>query len=266
MAKRSAKAIPESRLFEHHERVTTRRIRRQRALFIPKYVRAEGLNQQLAGPAQDRAFEILCRWADLESQGKLHAARETSIDTQFLDQVFGDALGYSVKTKSPNNWQLEQQYPVKDVGKADGALGDFPHAKCPTVIIELKDARTDLDRDRSNGRTPVQQCWDYLNALPDCHWGIVSNFSLIRLYHKSRGTLNYEEFSLDELRDRDRFNEFFAIFEQGGLLTSTLGQPPRASILLERTKTRQKDVGDELYKKYQMQRLALIEQIGRAHV
>lgn len=261
MAKRSAKAIPESRLFEHHERVTTRRIRRQRALFIPKYVRAEGLNQQLAGPAQDRAFEILCRWADLESQGKLHAARETSIDTQFLDQVFGDALGYSVKTKSPNNWQLEQQYPVKDVGKADGALGDFPHAKCPTVIIELKDARTDLDRDRSNGRTPVQQCWDYLNALPDCHWGIVSNFSLIRLYHKSRGTLNYEEFSLDELRDRDRFNEFFAIFEQGGLLTSTLGQPPRASILLERTKTRQKDVGDELYKKYQFQRLALIEHL-----
>jgi hypothetical protein len=31
---------------------------------------------------------------------------------------------------------------------------------------------TDLDRDRSNGRTAVQQCWDYINAVPGCIWGI----------------------------------------------------------------------------------------------
>ncbi|MBX3318084.1 MAG: N-6 DNA methylase [Phycisphaeraceae bacterium] len=263
MAKRPSHAIPDSRLFEQHERITTRRIRRQRALFIPKFVREVADRLDLAGDAQDRAHRILCHWADLESQGRLSAERETSIDTQFLDQVFGEALGYAVKTKSPTDWQLEHKITVTGVGIADGALGEFPASKSPAVIIELKGARTDIDRDRSNGRTAVQQCWDYLNALPDCQWGIVSNFSTIRLYHKSRGTLNYEEFSLDELRERKRFNEFYAIFERGGLLTSILGQPPRADALLERTKNRQKEVGDELYQKYQRQRLELIDHLVR---
>ena len=70
----------------------------------------------------------------------------------------------------------------------------------PVAVVELKGAMTDLDRDRSNGRTAVQQCWDYLNALPGCPWGIVSNFRTIRLYHREKGTLSYEEFDLQELR------------------------------------------------------------------
>lgn len=263
MAKRPLQAIPDPRLFEQHERVTTRRIRRQRALFIPKFVREVADRQDLGGDAQDRAHKLLCHWADLESQGRLTAERETSIDTQFLDQVFGEALGYAVKTRNPSDWQLEHKITVTGVGIADGALGEFPASNSPTVIIELKGARTDIDRDRSNGRTAVQQCWDYLNALPDCPWGIVSNFSTIRLYHRSRGTLNYEEFSLQELRDRDEFNKFYAIFERGGLLTSTLGQPPRAIALLERTRKRQKEVGDDLYQKYQWQRLELIDHLVR---
>ena len=72
---------------------------------------------------------------------------------------------------------------------------------------------TDLDRDRSNGRTAVQQCWDYLNALPGCPWGIVSNFATIRLYHREKGTLAYQEFTLPEMGDRERFNEFYFLFE-----------------------------------------------------
>ena len=48
------------------------------------------------------------------------------------------------------------------------------------------------------GRTPVQQCWDYLNALPKCPWGIVSNFVTFRLYHRDKTPQVYEEFSLKE--------------------------------------------------------------------
>ena len=58
-------------------------------------------------------------------------------------------------------------------------------------MIELKGAAANLDRDKFNGRTPVQQCWDYLNALPNCPWGIVSNFVTTRLYHRDKTPLAF---------------------------------------------------------------------------
>ena len=51
------------------------------------------------------------------------------------------------------------------------------------------------------------------------------------------------------------------MFERGGLLPSRGGQQPRALELLRRTTDRQKEVGEELYKSYQSQRLRLIEHL-----
>jgi hypothetical protein len=236
-------------------------MRRQRALFIPRFVTEAAANLQLAGPAQDKAHQIALHWAALETNGHLPKCKETSIHTQFLDQLFGEGLGYQLKTTSPDAYQLEPKFTVQGVGTADAALGEFPQARVPTVVVELKGALTDLDRDRSNGRSAVQQCWDYLNALPGCAWGIVSNFTTIRLYHHQKGALSYEEFTLQELRRRERFNEFYCLFERGGLLHSRAGQQPRALDLLARTARRQKDVGEDLYKSYQSQRLRLIEHL-----
>ena len=56
-------------------------------------------------------------------------------------------MGYQVKTTSPDAWQLEHKFTVPGVGTADAALGEFPDATAPTVVIELKGAMTDLDRD-----------------------------------------------------------------------------------------------------------------------
>ncbi|HWY85699.1 MAG TPA: hypothetical protein VNX28_03190, partial [Gemmataceae bacterium] len=263
MARRKKNVHNGPGLYEEEERHLTRRIRRQRALFIPRFLTEAGANLQLAGPAQDRAHEIAIRWADLETNEHLPLYKETSIDTQFLDQLFGEGLGYEVKTTSPDAYQLEHKFTVPDVGIADAALGEYPKSPVPMAVVELKGALTDLDRDRSNGRTAVQQCWDYLNALPGCSWGIVSNFRTIRLYHCEKGTLSYEEFTLQELRNRERFNEFYCLFERGGLLRSRLGQQPRALELLRRTADRQKEVGDDLYKAYQWRRLELIEHLYR---
>ncbi|HEY2841802.1 MAG TPA: DNA methyltransferase, partial [Pirellulales bacterium] len=226
-------------------------------------MREAASNLQLKDAAQDKAYAIAVRWADLETQGHLPQYKETSIDTQFLDQLFGDGLGYGVKTANPEAWQLEHKFTVPGVGIADGAFGDFPQMREPTVIVELKGALTDLDRDRSNGRTAVQQCWDYLNALPGCSWGIVSNFKTIRLYYHPKGILSYEEFSLQELRKRERFDEFYCLFERGGLLQSRLRQQPRALELLRRTTNRQNEVGEDLYKSYHFQRLRLIEHLNQ---
>jgi len=265
MAKQSKKAKDGTHLFVHQEQAHARRIRRQRALFIPRYLESIASDQRLAGTSQDEAYAIAARWADLESSGSLSKHRETSIDTQFLDQLFGQGLGYQVKTQSPESWQLEHKFSVSGVGIADGALGSFPTVPVPSVVIELKDSNTDLDRDKSSGRTAVQQCWDYLNAMPQCSWGIVSNFATIRLYHRSKGALAYEEFTLQELRDRKRFNDFYALFERGGLLPSKTAQTPRATALLQQTEKRQKEVGDELYESYRFQRLRLIEHLKVVH-
>jgi hypothetical protein len=261
MAKRDQSAKEGPRLFEKHERAADRRLRRQRALFIPRFLREAAAHKGLDDSARDRAHQIAVQWADLESNGHLPQHKETSIDTQFLDQIFGDGMGYVLKTVSPADFQLEHKYTVQGIGTADAAFGSFPTSPTPAVVVELKDANTDLDRDRSNGRTAVQQCWDYLNAQPSCQWGIVSNFSTIRLYHKTRGNLQYEEFTLQEMRDRQRFNEFYCIFQRDGLLPSKLGQPARAEVLLQKTQKRQKEVGDDLYRSYQMQRLRLIEHL-----
>lgn len=261
MARRNGNRLNGPSLFEEQERLLVRSIRRQRALFIPRFLRDAAMNAQLQDAAQDKAYEIVVRWADRESSGRLDKDKETTIDTQFLDQLFGEGLGYQVKTTSPEAWQLEHKFPVPGVGTADAALGEFPKVRVPTVVVELKGAMIDLDRDRSQGRTAVQQCWDYLNAQPGCLWGIVSNFSTIRLYHREKGTLAYEEYSLQELRDRRTFNEFYYLFERGGLLRSRFGQHPRALELLQKTQQRQKEVGNDLYKAYQWRRLELIEHL-----
>ena len=253
-------------LFEAQKRVLERRIRRQRALFIPRMLTQYTANDQLLRTeARDNAFKTVQHWAELERSGWLRQQKETSIDTQFLDDLFGKGLGYQVKSASPDDFQLEHKFSVPEIGIADGALGEFPASRVPTVVIELKDANTDLDRDRSNGRTAVQQCWDYLTAQPQCLWGIVSNFSTIRLYHRERGSLAYEEFSLQELTRPEKFHEFYYLFERGGLLPSVYAQKPRALDLLKRTQDRQRTVGDELYRAYQMHRLKLIEALMREH-
>jgi hypothetical protein len=263
MARRKSPVARSGGLFEEQERHLTRRIRRQRALFIPRYLSEAASSFKLEGPAQEQAHKIVVRWADLEKEEHLPQYTETSIDTQFLDQVFGQGMGYQLKTTSPQAWQLEHKFFVPGVGTADAALGNFPKSLVPVAVVELKGARIDLDRDRSNGRTAVQQCWDYLNALPGCTWGIVSNFSTIRLYNREKGTLIYEEFSLQELRNPDRFKEFFCLFERSGLLVSPAGQQPRALTLLRRTVERQREVGEDLYKSYQFQRLRLIEHLHK---
>ena len=261
MGKHSKNIAGTSGLFALQATAHARRVRRQRALFIPRYVREAAASEQLAGPERDRAYAIAEHWADLEANGHLGAAKETSIDTQFLGQLFGEGLGYRLKTESPGDYHLDHKHAVPGVGTADAALGEFPANPTPRVVVELKGSGTDLDRDRSNGRTAVQQCWDYMNAVPGCEWGIVSNFSTIRLYHKTKGSQAYEEYTLRELRDPARFAEFYAVFERGGLLTSALKQPPRAAALLQRTEKRQKEVGDELYESYRLQRLHLIDHL-----
>jgi len=236
--------------------------RKRSGLVLRRFLAEEAEKILYRDQQQADAHEILKRWADLESEGHL-AKKETSLDADFLREVFGKALGYQAATESPEHYQLERNFTVPGVGVADGALGNFrPDTKAsPLVVIELKGAHVNLDKDKFNGRTPVQQCWDYLNALPDCPWGIVSNFVTFRLYHRDKTPLAYEEFRLQDLRDLRTFRQFYCLFERGGLVRPRRGCPLRALELLERTENRQREVGDKLYNMYSDERLRLIEHL-----
>jgi len=239
-----------------------RESRRRSGLFIRRFLLEEAERVFLRDRQQSRAHEILQRWADLELQGHL-AKKETSLDADFLRDVFGEALGYQSATESPLDYQIQRNFTVPGVGVADGALGNFgPDAQgSPLAVIELKAANTNLDRDKFNGRTAVQQCWDYLNALPGCPWGIVSNFVTFRLYHRDKTPLAFEEFRLQELRDLRKFRQFYCLFERGGLVRALPGYPLRALDLLARTESRQREVGPELYNLYSEERVRLIEHL-----
>jgi hypothetical protein len=240
--------------------------RRRRHLFLPNVLDEAAKDLRLRTDQREAAYQIIRKWWQLAQDGKLNR-KETSIDDKFLSEVFGEALGYQGVTEAAGDYERERQFHVPGVGPCDGALGKFPKAAPENVrvIIELKGAQTHLDRDRSNGRTAVQQLWDYLIAMPEsCVWGIVSNFTTIRLYHRAKGSQVYEQFRMKELaQDREAFDRFYAVFEPYGLLRPMLHEPPRALGLLERTARQQREVGDELYKYYSEHRLDLIEHLHR---
>lgn len=239
--------------------------RKRRNLFIARYLKADADNYQLRGAEQDRAYRILCKWADLEAKGTLGRRKESNLEAEFLTEVFGQALGYTLFSEGLAHWNIEPKLAVEGIGIVDAAIGQF-EAACkhpPRAMVELKGPTVNVDRDRSQGRTPVQQCWDYLNAVPDCSWGIVCNLVSFRLYHKSLGSRAYQIFTLKDLKDPEIFRQFYFLLERGGLLPLTAGQKPRADALLERTSARQREVGDELYSYYHDNRVALVQHLRK---
>ena len=235
---------------------------RRRNLFLPGKLKAGSTDQRLQGEEQDRAYKIILKWAEMESSGKLEEQKETAIEGEFLKDVFGEGLGYKLFSDDEDIWNLKVKFSVNG-GEADAAIGVFRQGQknSPSAVIELKGPTVNLDRDKFNGRTAVRQCWDYLDELPECQWGIVCNYVSFRLYHRNHTPRAYEHFALQDLRNIETFRQFYYIFERGGLLSATLGQRPRAEILLDESNKRQREVGNELYEEYHTNRVLLIDHL-----
>ena len=100
------------------------RRRFRRSLILPATLEAEAEKAIYRGDDQDRAHEILIRWADLELDGHLDK-KETALDASFLHEVFGNALGYSTATESPERYTLERNYGVAGVGSQTAHWGSL---------------------------------------------------------------------------------------------------------------------------------------------
>ncbi|MEM9702707.1 MAG: DNA methyltransferase, partial [Planctomycetota bacterium] len=247
---------------------------RRRPLVLPRFLEEEATKPAFRAEVTEERHAALDRWIDLLDSGRLAKRKERAVDAETLRAIFGNALGYPGLTdgdRDDDSWRLEREWTVPGVGTADGALGLFREGRAtykdgarPAVVIELKGPGTDLDRDRSRGRTPVQQLWDYLNALPETPWGIVSNCEVVRLYRRDKTPLAYEEFRFESLRRGDgrRANVarsmFFYLFGLGGLMSEGRFKTPRTDALLAATADRQREVGGKLYEGYSAYRHDLI--------
>jgi len=245
-------------LFSRISPVAQRHPRSDR-LILARYVERAAQDRSLDEAAITSAHEVVVRWAALESSGRLAEIHENQMQGDFLREVFGDALGYRRLTEGADEWQLEQHWTIPDNGTPDAIIGQFRtgERQKPAAVIELKGPNVHLDRDRYNGRTPVQQCWDYLANVPQCRWGIVSNIVSFRLFERNHQPRRYEHFTLQDLRDIRIFRQFYALFSRGGLLPNRLG-PGRTPRLLDETDNSQREIGNKLYERYSSERKRLI--------
>ncbi len=232
-------------------------------LILARFLTEAALDKRLDEDELKRAHEILVKWADLESTGRLAKLKETQMQGDFLAQVFGAALGYAGPVDGADHWHRLQHQAI--AGQTpDAILGHFRQSEppIPLAVVELKGPTIHLDRDRSNGRTAVDQCWDYLVNTPRvCRWGIVSNIVSFRLYERDSTKRAYEHFTLQSLRKCDKFKQFYILFHRQGLVEEWGFNPPRAVVLLRHSVERQREVTDRLYDAYSHNRTELISHL-----
>ena len=163
--------------------------------------------------------------------GALARSNERQLQGAFLESVFNKLLGYwgPLAGRSIHTLNAEPRTET-DATEPDGALGWFsPTSQKVFAVIELKDARTNLDRrqlSRPDRLTPVDQAFLYSTKFSGCEWVIVSNFTEIRLYSSKHGQTLYESFSLGELADDDRRLDFVALLAPHALSSALLPMIP----------------------------------------
>lgn len=154
---------------------------------------------------------------ELES-GKIESLKEEEIKPRFINSFFGDILGFNYGNS--NKWQLrDEKKSVVDGTKPDAALGYFfVDAANDDVraVIEIKDAKTDLDekQSRPDKQTPVEQAFSYVSkAGGKCKWVIVSNIKEIRFY-PSLDRAKCQVFFLKDLVDENKLKELLFLFHK----------------------------------------------------
>ena len=198
--------------------------------------------------------------------GRIEKTKEEAIQADFLNNIFGEVLGYDYK--NAQHWNLEKEHKSQtDTTKADGALGFFALSDDGIradvrAVIELKDALTDLDKPQhrlNDRRTPVEQAFAYSSkAGGKCKWVIVSNFKEIRIYHSSdQGA--YENFIINDLIGDEKLKRFFYLLQKENLISesneSTIEKLYRERREIEQTITK------KFYNDYKILRLDLFDHL-----
>jgi hypothetical protein len=104
----------------------------------------------------EKIQKIINAWQVALKDHDLDKTKETSVQGDFLTRFFEYILGYKNRVSGEEEWNLEKE-PKNEIDsqEPDGSLGLFRKEKRITrAVIELKDARTSLDK-RQSGREKV---------------------------------------------------------------------------------------------------------------
>jgi hypothetical protein len=136
-------------------------------------------------------FERLSK-AVRDFSGALRSARtrgkETALEQAFNTAFFVDLLGYRLFPGSEEVWTAWPKPPTSATGlqgEPDLLLGMPTSAGFQTLaVVELKRPGVVLDAPQPSygNRSPVEQAFDYAQAISTCRWVIVSDMRLVRLY------------------------------------------------------------------------------------
>jgi hypothetical protein len=155
--------------------------------------------------------------------GKIENAKEEEFKSRFLNEFFGDVLGFNYGNS--NYWTLREEAKTNlDGTKPDGVLGFFSKHKDNNdvrAVIEIKDANSDLDKKqkRANSKSPVTQAFEYATKMGvNCKWVIVSNFKEIRFY-SSKFQGSYQVFFLKDLINENKLKEILFLFHKDRFIT-----------------------------------------------
>lgn len=180
---------------------------------------------------------------------------ERKIQANFLNDIFGNILGYEFETdKEEYNLDYEQTTD-KSRKPVDGVLGFFTKENRKIkVIVELK------GKDTKNINTIEQQAFDYLKEFSDVDYIITSNTETIRLYSKKHMSVKYIEWTMGELsKNLEKQKEFHFFLAKGRLFVKE-GISEVAKLIEENIKE-EKEIKDKFYKEYKEKRVKLINEI-----
>ena len=180
---------------------------------------------------------------------------ERKIQANFLNDIFGNILGYEFETdKEEYNLDYEQTTD-KSRKPVDGVLGFFKKENRKIkVIIELK------GKDTKNINTIEQQAFDYLKEFSDVDYIITSNTETIRLYSKKHMSVKYIEWTMSKLANSFAKQKEFHFFLAKGRLFTKDGLSEVAKLIEENIKE-EKEIKDKFYKEYKEKRVKLINVI-----
>lgn len=235
-------------------------------LFVPKYLKeiSEGFDLKEIENLKEIKKGIK-NWIHLIRSKEIYSQSESQLEQDFNQLVFQKILGYTSKVENSSNWNFDSKFTTDiDGTSADAYLGEFSsESKKVNIIIELKDAKTDLDKKQNrinDKRTPVEQGFSYVPKFKNksVKWVIVSNFIELRLYYFNDIT-RYENFDIGIL-DQDSELEKFIFLLHKNRLTHPSGKSFTEQKYIERQE-KEEEISEEFYQKFKTARSSLFSHL-----
>lgn len=226
-------------------------------LFNKKYLKKQ-IGEHPAAIPEDH-LQILTDWAETIKDGSIYLQNEVAVRASFKSKIVEGILGYQAFPPGPS-WTVVDEHKA-GTGNVDLALGHFSNETSSVLApFELKGAKTkDLDAIMSGrNKSPVQQAWEYANALAGSGWVLVSNYVELRLYSYGAGNLTFERFFFSDLIKPEEYARFQLLLHADQLLSGKTQKHLEASLREE------KEITVSLYADYKNIRHALIDEVAKA--